>query len=166
MTYEYKQFLAHHGIKGQKWGERRYQNEDGTLTPEGRRRYGTIYGSQMNNIAKVLKRDDLTESRRAELNEEYSRLQKLGESSRTKRKLQKAAIGLAAAHLLTGGKSTKFLAKGALKGARAVYQAASKVKNSKAVHTFMSKQKYKKMGAIMLKKNQFRVSGLGLPSGR
>lgn len=30
----------HHGIKGQKWGIRRYQNEDGTLTPEGRERYG------------------------------------------------------------------------------------------------------------------------------
>lgn len=32
--------LAHHGIKGQKWGERRFQNEDGSLTPEGRARYG------------------------------------------------------------------------------------------------------------------------------
>ena len=27
--------LQHHGIKGQKWGIRRYQNADGTLTPEG-----------------------------------------------------------------------------------------------------------------------------------
>lgn len=32
--------LVHHGIKGQKWGVRRYQNEDGTLTAEGRKRYG------------------------------------------------------------------------------------------------------------------------------
>ena len=39
MTYEYKQYLAHHGIKGQKWGVRRYQNEDGTLTAEGKKRY-------------------------------------------------------------------------------------------------------------------------------
>lgn len=31
--------LQHHGIKGQKWGERRYQNEDGSLTEEGRKRY-------------------------------------------------------------------------------------------------------------------------------
>lgn len=41
-------YLAHHGIKGQKWGFRRYQNPDGTLTPEGqlRYRYGTSrYGS-------------------------------------------------------------------------------------------------------------------------
>lgn len=31
--------LYHHGIKGQKWGIRRYQNEDGSLTPEGLARY-------------------------------------------------------------------------------------------------------------------------------
>lgn len=29
-------YLAHHGIKGQKWGVRRYQNKDGSLTAEGR----------------------------------------------------------------------------------------------------------------------------------
>ena len=28
--------LYHHGIKGQKWGIRRYQNEDGSLTKEGK----------------------------------------------------------------------------------------------------------------------------------
>lgn len=33
-------FLAHHGTKGQKWGVRRYQNEDGSLTSEGRKHYG------------------------------------------------------------------------------------------------------------------------------
>jgi len=32
-------YLAHHGIKGQRWGVRRYQNEDGTLTRAGKQRY-------------------------------------------------------------------------------------------------------------------------------
>jgi len=32
--------LSHYGIKDQKWGVRRFQNEDGSLTPEGRERYG------------------------------------------------------------------------------------------------------------------------------
>ncbi len=32
-------FLAHHGIKGQKWGIRRFQNEDGSLTKAGKERY-------------------------------------------------------------------------------------------------------------------------------
>lgn len=36
--------LYHHGIQGQKWGIRRWQNEDGSLTPAGRIHYG--YGTQ------------------------------------------------------------------------------------------------------------------------
>ena len=35
-----EQELHHHGIIGQKWGERRYQNPDGSLTPEGRAHLG------------------------------------------------------------------------------------------------------------------------------
>lgn len=31
--------LHHHGIKGMRWGVRRYQNEDGSLTPAGKERY-------------------------------------------------------------------------------------------------------------------------------
>lgn len=33
-------YLAHHGIKGQKWGIRRFQNADGSLTAEGKAKYG------------------------------------------------------------------------------------------------------------------------------
>ena len=36
----YPSYLVHHGIKGQRWGDRKYQNLDGSLTPEGRVRYG------------------------------------------------------------------------------------------------------------------------------
>lgn len=35
--------LKHHGILGMKWGIRRYQNEDGTLTEEGKRKYAENY---------------------------------------------------------------------------------------------------------------------------
>ena len=31
--------LQHHGVKGMKWGVRRYQNKDGTLTAAGKKRY-------------------------------------------------------------------------------------------------------------------------------
>jgi len=37
--YLYKNSLCHHGIQGQKWGVRRFQNSDGSLTPEGKLRY-------------------------------------------------------------------------------------------------------------------------------
>lgn len=34
------EIIAHHGIKGQKWGIRRFQNPDGSYTAEGRKHYG------------------------------------------------------------------------------------------------------------------------------
>lgn len=34
-----KNFIEHHGILNMKWGRRRFQNPDGTLTPEGKIRY-------------------------------------------------------------------------------------------------------------------------------
>lgn len=45
MTYYYvssKQpdYIMHSATLGMKWGVRRYQNEDGSLTPEGKERYG------------------------------------------------------------------------------------------------------------------------------
>ena len=44
--YMYNDSLSHHGIQGMRWGVRRYQNEDGTLTPEGMRRYGVDYNKR------------------------------------------------------------------------------------------------------------------------
>lgn len=42
MNNDYNDYLMHYGIKGQQWGIRRYQNDDGTLTPEGKKRYGKV----------------------------------------------------------------------------------------------------------------------------
>ena len=48
-TYNYTAELRHHGIKGQKWGVRRYQNYDGSLTAAGRKRYGVnVEGAKAN----------------------------------------------------------------------------------------------------------------------
>lgn len=50
-------WLMHHGIKGQKWGIRRYQNPDGTLTAEGRKRYGLNDIAKPKNIGNLSKRE-------------------------------------------------------------------------------------------------------------
>lgn len=47
---EYPTYLIHYGIPGQKWGNRRWQYEDGRLTPEGYIHYG--YGKH-NNVEKI-----------------------------------------------------------------------------------------------------------------
>lgn len=44
MVYETE--LCHYGIKGQKWGVRRFQRKDGSLTPKGRKRYADDGGSE------------------------------------------------------------------------------------------------------------------------
>ena len=68
----YTNYLEHHGIKGQKWGIRRYQNTDGTLTAEGRKRLG--YGERksrtdQNRRRKATKNAKTAEQERAELRE-------------------------------------------------------------------------------------------------
>lgn len=37
---DYRNYLAHHGIKGMRWGVRRFQNADGSYTSAGKKRYG------------------------------------------------------------------------------------------------------------------------------
>lgn len=45
----YLDSISHYGVLGQKWGIRRYQNPDGTLTAEGRKRLGKDFKKKSNN---------------------------------------------------------------------------------------------------------------------
>ena len=56
-------FLSHHGIKGQKWGIRRYQNPDGTLTAAGKERYNPNKGFDGEDRYTLYKKAEAAEAR-------------------------------------------------------------------------------------------------------
>lgn len=76
--------LMHHGIKGQKWGQRRFQNEDGTWTAAGKDRYGNENGSMSEKkLSRAEKKSIRKEYRNAQrernkeldkINEKYDKL--------------------------------------------------------------------------------------------
>ena len=79
--------LSHHGIKGQRWGVRRFQNPDGTLTPAGKKR-------DARRIAKALNKNDKKlawASRYASDNaHDYEHWNKKADTAKSKGKLDKA----------------------------------------------------------------------------
>lgn len=71
MTKEYEEFLAHYGIKGQKWGVRNYQDASGSLTAEGRLRY-----LKPKDRSTSWKKKEATKLSDEDLNSRNSRLQR------------------------------------------------------------------------------------------
>ena len=56
---DYRSYLQHHGILGQRCGVRRFQNKDGSLTSKGKKRYSSLESSEdQKNPKKKFNKDD------------------------------------------------------------------------------------------------------------
>ena len=59
----YDNALEHHGILGQKWGVRRFQNKDGSLTPKGKKHYGNMSDDKLQkSLYKQVKKERANQS--------------------------------------------------------------------------------------------------------
>lgn len=93
MIYE-QNYLMHHGVKGQKWGLRRFQNEDGTLTAEGRARYGDtpntgdhgakrVFGSEHGIIYKITGNEHPGKERAQHLAKRQNKLEQIRDTRKS-----------------------------------------------------------------------------------
>lgn len=107
-VWQYGNSLEHHGIKGQRWGVRRFQEEDGTLTAEGRKRYGVdeggnkkfdrLYKREMKRLKKLKDNTDIELQR--EKASKYDKRAKIG-----------AKVALAGASVAAGTKGLNSILK-------------------------------------------------------
>lgn len=70
---DYRSYLTHHGILGMKWGVRRYQNSDGSLTTAGKKRYSGNIGDADTVSTKRLKSDIKASTKGVRYNFEMSK---------------------------------------------------------------------------------------------
>ena len=89
--------LYHHGIIGMKWGVRRYQNKDGTLTNAGKKRYNQDNWSEDAKAASQLKKKNVNQMSNAELRKLTERQQlERNYSSLNPSAIQKGLVAAAA----------------------------------------------------------------------
>ena len=153
--------LYHHGIKGQKWGRRRFQNEDGSLTPEGVKRYQVDqYGNMTKRGAANYYRDLYNEAKatgykgqgvhdrvRQNFNseEEYQAFLKNYRDYKGKKAVRGAVLGTAG---VIG--TTALLGAGAIAGGRALAKGQRRLVNNAILKGTNAGQKFQNMNTQQL----------------
>lgn len=76
--------LQHHGVKGMKWGQRRYQNKDGTLTPRGKKRY-EMELAKLSKEERIVKNKIRTAAKLKKLEDKKAELRKMNDDLKGKK---------------------------------------------------------------------------------
>ena len=116
--------LYHYGVKGMKWGIRRYQNEDGTYTKAGRKRYALdldVNDTSRRNVAKIRtgeakRRLDVAKANKGKPNNDYriaelqGRVRSAKRNERNMASIDRGAKLAARGKTITGERKKAFLA--------------------------------------------------------
>ena len=98
--------LYHHGIKGQKWGIRRYQNDDGTLTEAGKERYSADSVDSMGKEYKKLYNADRKQALR-DAKEDRKQLYKIYDKDTSNKKIKEKFGDITAKDLMSSDRNSK-----------------------------------------------------------
>jgi hypothetical protein len=139
--YNYSDELYHHGILGMKWGIRRYQNKDGSLTPAGKKRYDkdvALWGQKgADRIANRMKEGD---THKKAVKKEVSRDLAIG-------------IGVGLGLTITGAAVSKYSSKGM--AAMKPYKNVSILdSNGQVLKSYKNKDAVKEIFRSITKRNQ------------
>ena len=161
MYYE-QNYLAHFGVKGQKWGVRRFQNEDGSLTSAGKQRYydtlSNLNKSRYNEFSK--KNQERIEKKMA-AGSDFNTAAKAVANRQKRINNIKAVLGAAAVFGAIAPLEDPLFRK---RLGNSMKSSVSKVvnsnvvkKNAMRVNKLMQRQSMKRAGAVVLGKRGYGV---------